>query len=85
MPDRFRDAELADLETLVALDSDDEFLDVLLAAYAERDEEREEERLGRHWLVLIFTGWRTSLRLLRGSTGQIHVDGREEIKLESRK
>ena len=56
MPDRFRDAELADLETLVALDSDDEFLDVLLAAYAERDEEREEERLGRHWLVFDFHG-----------------------------
>ena len=56
MPDRFRDAELADLETLVALDSDDEFLDVLLAAYAERDEEREEERLGRHVLVFDFHG-----------------------------
>ena len=56
MPDRFRDAELADLETLVALDSDDEFLDVLLAAYAERDEEREEERLGRHGLVFDFHG-----------------------------
>ena len=54
MPDRFRDAELADLETLVALDSDDEFLDLLLAAYAERDEEREEERLGRHGLVFDF-------------------------------
>ena len=27
MPDRFRDAELADLETVVALDSDDEFLE----------------------------------------------------------
>ena len=56
MPDRLRDAKLADLETLVALDSDDEFLDVLLAAYAERDEEREEERLGRHGLVFDFHG-----------------------------
>ena len=56
MPDRFQDAELADLETLVALDSDDEFLDVLLAAYAEIDEEREEERLERYGLVFDFHG-----------------------------
>ena len=47
VPDRFRDSELAGLDELVALDSDDEFMDLLFDAYAERAEERE-ERIGRH-------------------------------------
>ena len=44
MPNRFREQDVADLEALVAVDSDDEFLDLLLDMYVDRAEERREER-----------------------------------------
>ena len=47
---------MADLEALVAVDSDDEFLDLLLDMYVDRAEERREERQGRHGLAFDLDG-----------------------------
>ena len=56
MPNRFREQDVADLEALVAVDSDDEFLDLLLDMYVDRAEERREERQGRHGLAFDLDG-----------------------------